>query len=315
MRRRFLLVRNPNAGLSGSTLLGDVVARLAGEQASVRVISAGSIDDAHRLVDEALASEPVDAVVAAGGDGTIRALAQTLSRWAVPLGIIPVGTGNVMAREIGLAPQGELVAQTLLTGRSVTIHGALANGQPFFLMAGIGFDGRIVHALNQPLKRTLGRAAYVPPILANVAKRIDDLLVVIDGKEEEANWVVAANSSHYGGAFIIAPGAHLDTPGLSAVLVKSSNRAELLLQLAYLAAGRFDRCRGVTIRPFSRLKATARREQVPVEIDGDPFGYSPVEIEANGPKLDLIVPAHFVSSQGALDRRSPATLAVAPPFR
>lgn len=310
-RRRFVLVRNPNAGLYGRTLLGEVVARLAAAKAVVRIVSAGSVADARRLIDDALSAEPVDAVVAAGGDGTIRALAETLSQRSAPLGLIPIGTGNVMAREIGLAPRGALVAETLLTGRSITIHGSRANGQPFFLMAGIGFDGRIVHALNQALKRTVGRAAYVPPILASLAKPLDDLLVEVDGKQEEANWVVAANSSHYAGAFIIAPDAHLDTAGLSAVLIRARNRAELLLQLTFMAAGRFERCRGVTIRPCTRLKASGRRREAPVEIDGDPFGFSPVEIEANGPKLELIVPASYVSSPAALERRKSATASVA----
>ena len=314
-RRRFLLVRNPNAGLHGRTLLGDVVARLAAAKAIVRIVSANSVADAQAQVEESLSGEAVDAVVAAGGDGTIRALAETLSHRSIPLGLIPVGTGNVMAREIGLLPRGALVVDTLLMGRSVTIHGSLANGQPFFLMAGIGFDGRIVHALNQSLKRSIGRAAYIPPILASAARPVDELVVEVDGKEEEANWVVAANSSHYGGAFIIAPDAHLDTPGLSAVLIRARSRAELLLQLTFMAMGKFERCRGVTIRPCTRLKAGGRHGEVPVEIDGDPFGTSPVRIEANGPKLDLIVPASFVSSHGALERRQSATDAVASTLR
>jgi diacylglycerol kinase (ATP) len=105
MRRRFFLIANPGAGLTGSPLLDGVANLLLSAGAELTLTQPGDIDTARRQVREAAACSRFDAILAAGGDGTIRQVAAALIGTDTPLGIVPVGTGNVLAHEIGLAPE------------------------------------------------------------------------------------------------------------------------------------------------------------------------------------------------------------------
>jgi diacylglycerol kinase (ATP) len=208
------------------------------------------------------------------------------------MGLIPLGTGNVLAREIALPRRAGAVVEALLNGRVETVHGARASGQPFYLMAGIGFDGRTVAALEQRFKRRLGRAAYGHAMLRSLNAPLDEISVEIDGRPYAANWVIVTNARHYGGSFILAPRASIFTPGLEAILVRASSRLGLLAQLLRLTRGRLtaDDNRHVTVLPARTVLVTSL-QPVPVQLDGDCFGVTPLTIDADGPHLRLIVPA------------------------
>ena len=159
-RRRFFLITNPGAGLTGSPLVDAVANALLCAGAELTLTQPGDIDTARRQVREAARSGRYDAILAAGGDGTIRQVAATLIGTEAPLGIVPVGTGNVLAHEIGLAPQANAIADMLLRGPVIHAVCARANDEPFLLMAGAGFDGRVIAALDHRLKSHVGKAAY-----------------------------------------------------------------------------------------------------------------------------------------------------------
>jgi len=82
-----------------------------------------------------------------------------------PLGLVPVGTGNVLGSELGLVRDAQKLARGLLDDRDVPVRVALANGQPFLLMASAGFDARVLSHLDQVLKRRIGKLAYAGPLL------------------------------------------------------------------------------------------------------------------------------------------------------
>ena len=105
LRRRLYLIVNPGAGLNGSPLVEEVADALLRAGVELTLTQPADIETARSQAREAAASARYDAVLAAGGDGTIRQVAATLIGTETPLGIIPVGTGNVLAHEIGLAHQ------------------------------------------------------------------------------------------------------------------------------------------------------------------------------------------------------------------
>jgi diacylglycerol kinase family enzyme len=294
MRRRFHLIFNPGAGVIGSPLLEATVRAL--EEAGA-VVTRAIPADFHGLRAEALeaaASRRCDAIIAAGGDGTIRHVAAALLDQPVPLGIIPVGTANVLAQEIGLAPTAEAVAPMLLEGPTVKVASARANGEPFLLMAGAGFDARVVGALDQRLKSVLGRAAYAGPLVGALVRDMDRLALTIDGRAHDASWAVITNACHYGGRFVLTPRTGILDRGLEAILFKARSRAELLAQLMNLALGRLHdhaaKGGNVEMLPCSRVSITARHP-VPTQVDGDVAGTTPLEVEAGAEQLELIVPA------------------------
>lgn len=288
MRRRFLLVFNPIAGVAGSRLIDRVVAAL--EATGAQIVRAGPGASGPDLSE--LDRSPFDAVIAAGGDGTFRAIAGAIGT-RLPIGILPMGTGNVLACEIGLPRRSpRKLAEVLSTGPVVEIEGARANGEPFFLMAGAGFDGDVIARLDTRLKQRVGKAAYVRPVLGALRVAQAPLAVEIDGEHHEAGWVVAANCRSYGGSFLLAHGASIVEPGLVAVLFKSSSRLVRVRQLLALGAGQLRRDPSVEMIPMRRLRLDCSVPRA-VEIDGDFFAPTPLDIAAGGPKARLIVPKGF----------------------
>jgi diacylglycerol kinase family enzyme len=298
-RRRFLLVSNPIAGPAGRSLTEEVVHALAARGADVT-----RLDDADAVSqhDWSRAAGRFDAAVAAGGDGTIRALGARLAGSALPVGIIPRGTGNVFASEIGLPHGAEAIADILMRGSQIRIRGARANGAPFYLMAGVGFDGEIVHRLDLPAKRLIGRAAYTRPTLAALAGSQPRLVCRIDGAPHEAahdvGWVLVANAGRYGGSFRLTERAGLDKDGLAVILFRRGGRLRRMMDLLALGLGRLEYAPGVTILPAMRVAVTAEGCAA-VQLDGDDFGQTPVEIVWGEPELNLIVPEAYAAAFAA----------------
>ncbi len=166
MRRNFALVFNQSAGAGRPRKLDRVVTHLERRGARVTALQTSSAADASVKVATVARSGTYDAVIAAGGDGTIRAVAAGAAGTSLAVGIVPLGTGNVMRHEIGLSTRARLIAHTLLEGPEIPVRGGVVNGAPFFLMAGAGFDGRIVALLNQKSKRLFGRLASALVMLA-----------------------------------------------------------------------------------------------------------------------------------------------------
>jgi diacylglycerol kinase family enzyme len=299
MRRRFFLITNPGAGVAGAPLVDEVVGALRQAGATVARTIAADIVAARRAARLAAESGTYDAIVAAGGDGTIRQVAAALIGAQVPLGIIPVGTGNVLAHEIGLAGTCGAVARMLLEGPIATVACARANGEPFLLMVGAGFDARVLTALDQRLKSRVGKMAYAGPLLGALIRPVDTLTVTVDGHRHAASWVVIANARHYGGRFVLAPRTGVLQRGLEAILFKARSRAVLVGQLMSLAAGRLGprAAEGgdVEMLPCSHVTITAH-EPVPTQIDGDVFGTTPLEVDAGTAEVRLIVPGAATGS-------------------
>lgn len=290
MRRRFFLIENTIAGSGRRGLVTRVADLLGSSGASVERCCGASAEEAESHAVAAAREGRFDALVAAGGDGTIRHAARAVAGTDIPLGIIPLGTANVLAHEVGLARTAQGIAHMLQMGPAETINAPLANGELFLLMAGAGFDGRVIEALSHSIKGRIGKLAYTGPVLRALAGPPDVLDVRIDGEPQRASWVVVANARHYGGRFVIASSTSVREPGLRAVLFKATGRAELASSLLALAMGRLDTCRHVSVQACSRVEVRSE-VPVPVQVDGDAFGTTPLVVEAaGGPRVSLILP-------------------------
>jgi diacylglycerol kinase (ATP) len=288
-RRRFLLISNPIAGRVGRRLLEPVLAYLEQAGAVVTRPPAAGIQAARDAIDMAVHSRETDAVLVAGGDGSFRMAATALLGSLMPLGLLPLGTGNVLAHEVELPRDPRRLAQLLLDGPTVPLTAAHANGAPFFLMAGAGFDGAVISRLDHAWKHRIGKLAYLPPVLRALTTPLPDLEVTIDGKAHRANWVIVANARCYGGRFVLVPHTHALDDGLHAVLFQPRDRLDLTRQLAALAQGRLVAQPGVRILPCARVSV---RSECPVaiQIDGDAEGHSPLDIAPGDRTVQVIVP-------------------------
>ncbi len=306
-RRRFLIIHNPLAGKSRRhVLVKSVVARLLELGASAEVALAPSFDAGRDMARHAAAGGEFDAVVAAGGDSTVRGLAAGLMGTRTPLGLVPVGTGNVLGSELGLVRDAQKLARGLLDDRDVPVRVALANGQPFLLMASAGFDARVLSHLDQVLKRRIGKLAYAGPILRGLQSGAAPFEAVIDGRRAECNWLIVTRAARYGGSFVLAPGQSLIDDHFHAVLVKAQSRLGLLRSMVAIASGAGPPLANVEIVPCARVQIPACPHLM-TQLDGELFQSPPLDISADGPLLNLIVPANYPSQIGpnltALKRR------------
>ena len=159
-----VIIFNPTAGRRRAALLWRVLDVLVANGVRLDLAETRCPGDAERLAREAVrAGAPM--VVAAGGDGTIAEVANGLMDSSVRLGIIPLGTANVLAHELSLPFAPSAVAAALAFGRTRPLWPGLARtaggSRLFVQMLGVGFDAHVVHQLPLPLKRMLGRGAYV----------------------------------------------------------------------------------------------------------------------------------------------------------
>jgi diacylglycerol kinase (ATP) len=289
MRRRFFLIDNPGAGYGSRKLVGEVISSLRSRGCEVISAPPSGPAAAFEAAGAAARCGSYDAIVAAGGDGTIRLAAKALIGTGVPLGVIPLGTGNVLAHEVGLARQPVSIADVLATGTARPVQVSTANGEPFLLMAGIGFDGAVVAGLDHRTKARLGKLAYVAPVTRAMLRPPPELELDLDGRTFTASWAVISNARCYGGRFVIAEAGDVEAPGLTAILIQSPGRATLARVLLALATGRLSRSSCVVAVPCRRARIQASLP-VPVQIDGDPHGSTPVDIVAGTATLLMILP-------------------------
>jgi len=305
--RRLLIIHNPTAGRRHRRFVA-VLDALRQLGCTVFLRPTAAPGDARRLAMQADPGQH-DAVVVAGGDGTIREVADGMRGTAIPLAIIPVGTANVLAIEIGLRLDPSAIARTVALGEPRPISLGLANGQPFLLMAGVGLDAHVVRHVDLRLKRRLGTVAYMVEALRQLSTfAFPSYEVHADGESWSAAAVVVANARHYGGRFLRAPAADLQSPTLEVCMFGAAGpRAAVSYALAG-AVGRLPRSRTYRMVTANQVRISGPRGE-PVQGDGDIITELDVTIEAVPHAIELIYPlasdhaaAPIPSSSGLLRR-------------
>jgi len=289
--RRLQVIYNPIAGQRHGTRLRKTFRALAEAGASLSVTETKAPGDAERMA-AGMSRADVDILVVAGGDGTINEVLNGLmaaSGPAPPLAIIPLGTANVLAREIGLKPYSGKIASAIMTGRRIRVYPGQAGGRYFLMMSGVGFDAEVVANVDPALKRRTGRFAYLVEILHQSWRhRFEICRGEIDGAPFEARWIVVCNGRHYGGPFVAAPSARLTEPGFSVCLL-DGGAFDIARYGMALALGRLSRQPDVRILPAQNVRIDGPVGWK-IQGDGDIIGRLPVEIVVSDKPLELIVP-------------------------
>ncbi len=291
-RRRILVIYNPSAGQWRRRRLKATLHALEVLGCVLTLHETTHPGDAEATA-VGLSAKDYDAVVAAGGDGTINEVANGLIRAAgpiPPLAIIPLGTANVLAQEIGLRGPPAAVARAITGGPRQRVHLGRANGRHFIMMAGVGFDAHVVANVDLALKRHTGKIAYVLEMLVQALRYgFPPCHVTIDGRPFDARSVVVCNGRHYGGPFVAAPEASLGTPAFEVCLLERGGWAHVLRYGAALVLGRLSALPDVRILS-GRLIRIEGQKGLPVQGDGDIIAALPVEIDVAETTLDLVVP-------------------------
>ncbi|MBI2254572.1 MAG: diacylglycerol kinase family lipid kinase [Proteobacteria bacterium] len=296
MTSRIAIIFNPIAGRRRRLTLEDVCDRLTARGWAIDLRPTGARGDAERMARE-IADLPresrPDLLAVAGGDGTIGEAINGLSRSAtgLPIAIIPMGTANVLAAEIGLAVNADAIAAAIDARRSRAIYIGRANERAFTLMAGVGVDAHVVADLDIALKRRIGKGAYVWGAIKQLFRfGFPTYQVRIDGAPPiNAASVIVAKGRFYGGRHVVAPKARLADPTFQICLFERRGTFHMLRYALALGLGRLPNARGYSILEGCEITITGP-DGDPIQGDGDVLGHLPARIAIAPLPVQLIVP-------------------------
>jgi diacylglycerol kinase (ATP) len=299
------VISNPAAGSGAADRSVELTESLRRAGRDVVGEPTRSRGDARRIAADA-AARGAEAVVAVGGDGTVREAAAGLAGTGVPLAVLPAGTENVAARCFGLPTDPHAVADAVLAGRTRTTDlgwaAPLGDGswepprparQPFLCVAGVGLDAEILARLERCRRGPITRSAYLGPMAGALAgHRWPRLGVTIDGRpvSDRAGIVVVSNTARYAFGLGVCPEAVPDDGRLDAAVIECRGLADLAGIAVATLTGRLAGRRGCR-----HLRAATVEVRGPPEVayqcDGDVCGRLPAEFTVQPSAVRLLVPA------------------------
>lgn len=291
MQRALLIVNPISGGIDKKTLVRKASERLAeiGYSTDARFTRASG--HAATLAYEAIKGG-YDAVIVAGGDGTINEAAAALRNSGMPMGIIPCGSGNGLARHIGIPPDVDRALDIIAARNIQPCDCGLANGFPFFCTFGLGFDAAVSESFASSKKR--GPISYVKSAVSELLSfHPANYKLTINGRslEFKAFLFTVANASQYGNNAFIAPGASIRDGLLDITVFHDGNPIALAAAGLDLFTGHLDR--NLIVQTFRVREATVETDAVSAHLDGDPTHLSsPIEIKCVPGALQLFLLPH-----------------------
>ena len=246
---------------------------LAGEHgAQAQVLVSEYAGHARHLAEAALAAGTTT-VLAWGGDGTLNEVASVLAFRNAVLGVIPSGSGNGLARELGipLTPRDAFAAA--LRGRERTIDCGELDGHLFFNIGGVGLDARVAHEFATHTTTRRGFRRYLELTSRELFRDAnDEHTIVVDGTVVRSRTllIAIANGRQYGNGALIAPQARPDDGALDVVIVDDRPAWRALFQIPYVFTGQIARVPGVTMLRGESVEITSDRPVI-FHVDGEPF--------------------------------------------
>jgi YegS/Rv2252/BmrU family lipid kinase len=248
--------------------------------------------DARRLAREAVA-DGFDLVAALGGDGTVNETINGLAGSEVPLAIIPTGTVNVLAMELGIPLEPPDAVKLLAAGTVSWIDLGRAGDRYFGLMAGVGMDAAVVASMHPAMKKALKEAAFAVQGVGTYLTH-DDPLFRVTARERtvEGYFAVFGNSSNYGGAFGITPLADMRDGLLDVCVLKDKSfLGTAWYWLAALINSHVNHPKVAYFRTeAARVSAVDPGQEVLVQTDGEVAGKLPLECRVVPRALRVVVP-------------------------
>ena len=294
--RKATLISNPKTGRYGSRRrsIQDVASDLESLGLKVDLQFTGGPGDATEIAARAARDGYTDVIVA-GGDGTINEAIQGLAGTDARLAIIPRGTGNVLARELGLPLDEEQAVAVVAEGKSRKIYLGLVvdettnQSRHFVLMAGIGLDASVVQGVQPSLKKRIGRGAFWVSGLSHLANwKPQPFTLEINGDKYNATFAAIGKAPRYGGDLAITPGARLDQREFEVCIIDTTSRRRYLHLLSYTIRGGIPRDKPeVRFLNTGSVKAYGDAQ---VQIDGELLGPLPMRFEIAPHSLEVIVP-------------------------
>jgi diacylglycerol kinase (ATP) len=293
MSRKILFIVNPNAGKRISGSIMDIIHNEMPENVYFQFVvwkNKHHFDE----ITEILRTQGYTDAIAVGGDGTVNHIAKSILGTGIKLGIVPIGSGNGLARSLALSMQIDKVINQIIEGRTATIDTGTVNGTPFFCTSGVGFDSHIGNLFATSVKR--GLQSYIQIVIRELFKyRAQTYKIRYNGTEIErkAFLITVANAGQYGNDFYIAPQASIQDGLFHVVILKPFNVMKVA-GLLHRILGRKAFLAG-SIETFTTSHLTIERTLADtVHFDGEPAVHGKIlEFEIKPASLQVIVGENF----------------------
>ena len=249
-------------------------------------------------------------IVAAGGDGTINEVVSGLAHTQTPLGILPAGTANVLAAEVGFSKDLAVAARQLCESRPCRIalgrvSADIENASPeirkrgryFLMMAGAGLDAAIIYELDLSLKQKLGKLAYWHGGFRQLGRNVARFHVEVSERDYLASFVLATRVRNYGGDFEIARKIKLTDNDFEIVVFQNNHWWGYLRFFVSVLLNRLHHSRDVTIHRSTELRLSAPEDhRIYVQADGESVGHLPCTVEIVPDALTLMLPSRYIQA-------------------
>jgi len=307
-----LIALNPNAGAKcGRARVEALEAFLVERGYRVEVLS--DVEEIAARAAETFREGVLRALVAAGGDGTA-ALWVNRTDAGVPIAVLPLGTENLLSKYLGVRTSPEFVGEMIDAGVTAQFDAGRANGHLFLLMVGVGFDAEVVHQVHQNRTGHIHHLSYAKPIFSVVRNyQYPELRVYCESEhggeasstadseraEISARWAFVANLPRYAGGLGIVPDADGTDGLLNVCTFKRGGFWRGMGILTNILLRRHRSSKDCTTLRSRKIRIEANEgEEVHYQLDGDPGGTLPVDIEIVPNRMTLIVPKTWVEKQG-----------------
>lgn len=238
--------------------------------------------DAQKLSLECLKNN-FDTIIVAGGDGTINETIQPLLFSGIKIGILPLGTANVVARELKIPLSFKKALKLIVEGKERKVCAgkitftSTGYNRVFLLMAGLGFDAEVVFSNNDAMKRHFGKFSYLFTAFKTIFSYVPEKVTIFaDGEEFSGYNAIISNSSFYGGNFKITKGASIFEPDFHSIILENDSPLDVIkvmISTLFKSHPAFDGLH------FKITKKVEIKGKTKIQTDGEYIGYSPCVIE------------------------------------
>jgi YegS/Rv2252/BmrU family lipid kinase len=242
------------------------------------------------------AARGVDVVVVHGGDGTLNDAVNGVAGTETAVAVLRGGTANIWAKESGTPKDAVKAMRSIVGGERRRVDLGRAGDRYFLLMAGVGLDARIVRRVGGRAKRWLGALAYLVfgvSVVFRTKTLAVDLAIDSDESERSLYWMIVGNTRLYGGLLPLTYRAHVDDGALDVALMRRGGMLRVLADGARALVRRHDRSSNV--RYVTARSVDVRTPGIPVQLDGEPHGVTPIRFDVVPLALNVVVPRSLKS--------------------
>lgn len=290
-KRKYLTIINPHSGTSRKTSIPELAYNILSENGSeLYFVYTNEQGHVAQIIDD-VAGQGFDVVIGVGGDGTINEVADAVRPTDMTMGIIPMGSGNGLARSLDIPMDPEAALEVIRKGYIKRIDCCEANGFPFFVTFGVGFDAQVTASYDQ--KSFRGPLSYVLSTVDQFIKHKSSLYRLhLNGEviEQKAFLVTCANADQYGNNAIIAPEAELDDGLFDVVVIRNMSLLKAPQVAINLFTKNINESASIDIYRTDHL-VIEREEEDYAQVDGELLELGRrIEITIQKQQLPILVP-------------------------